>query len=532
LLDRAPRTTVEWLSRAPSPAEQLDLLSEASHALGSAFHQQGLTGSLLRSLDALIPGADAIRVFLADRAGRLRLAAVHGDRGETGRRRSHRRREAFVTGVPVRLGQDPAEPPVDLALVPMVARGEALGLLEVKAPSAQLEASWPAVLALAGQAAGAVRGLRTTEHLAGAVEALEGSSALAADLMVAGTRVDALRSALRFCAARFGPPVAVWLAEASPMHLSIRGVRGPRAVARQIREELPSVPRWAVATQSQREDVLRRFGEFAGDEPPIAADAGDALLLVGHVPPALEPAVAAVGRILGAALDHLGDVESTTLRNETLDTGLALTAHEVRAPLVGAKAAIEAVMKTNDLDRRSSELLGAATKELTELSGTLDGLMRWAVYNEPLRRRRVELVGVVREAVSTCHHDGRVAISSAVDQVSVLADRAQLRSALGNVVRNALTHAPASPVDVHIKRWDGRVRVSVRDRGPGVLEEERKSLFDPFVRGSSGGRGGRGLGLFITRRVVEAHGGMVWIDPGDPGATVNLELPVESGETL
>jgi len=517
------------VSRILPSSEQLEVLSEFSHAIGAARDTDDVLASSIRSIAELLPEAGTIGLFLTDRGGRLRLAAAAGERAETGRRRSARRRAVYSSGASSRVSAGPDE---TVSLVPLMVRGESLGLLEVTSPAEPADRAWATLLALASQTAVAVRGLHTAAHLEGAIEALEGSSVLAADLMLAESKVDAVRTGLRFCSARFGPPVAAWVSEDSPMHLSLRGVRGPRAIARRLRETLPSVPRWSVATEGQRAEVIRRFSHLASGDAVGAADAGDALILVGHVPPSLEAAVATVGRILAAALDHIGDREAATKRNMTLDTGLAITAHEVRAPLVGAKAAIEAVLRTNDIDEAGAELLGAATRELSELSGTLDGLLRWSVDQEPLRRRRIELVGVVREAVSTCNHHGQVAISASVDQVSLLADRAQLRSALGNVVRNALLHAPAGPVDVQIHRWDARARVSVRDHGPGVLAEERDGLFDPFVRGASAaGRSGRGLGLFITRRVIEAHGGMVWIDAAQPGVTVNMELPVVKVET-
>jgi signal transduction histidine kinase len=87
-------------------------------------------------------------------------------------------------------------------------------------------------------------------------------------------------------------------------------------------------------------------------------------------------------------------------------------------------------------------------------------------------------------------------------------------------------------VTVRVEQEEGSVRVSVSDQGPGVPLAERDIIFDPFVRGGAGSRatGGSGLGLFITRRVVEAHGGHVWVDPDAEGATFHLSLPVDREE--
>jgi signal transduction histidine kinase len=85
---------------------------------------------------------------------------------------------------------------------------------------------------------------------------------------------------------------------------------------------------------------------------------------------------------------------------------------------------------------------------------------------------------------------------------------------------------------VQVEEEETAVRVSVGDQGPGIPLAEREIIFDPFVRGGVGSRatGGSGLGLFITRRVVEAHGGQVWVDSGDVGATFHMSLPVDKEE--
>jgi K+-sensing histidine kinase KdpD len=100
-------------------------------------------------------------------------------------------------------------------------------------------------------------------------------------------------------------------------------------------------------------------------------------------------------------------------------------------------------------------------------------------------------------------------------------------------VRNAVAYSdPGSTVVVEIVDEGTRLRLSVRDQGPGIPVGERETIFDPFVRGEAGSRRGRGsgLGLFITRRVVEAHGGTVWLDPGYPGADFQMVLPVDRRE--
>jgi signal transduction histidine kinase len=84
-------------------------------------------------------------------------------------------------------------------------------------------------------------------------------------------------------------------------------------------------------------------------------------------------------------------------------------------------------------------------------------------------------------------------------------------------------------VSVVVESEDGVVTVQVRDQGPGLPEGKQEQIFDPFVRGENGHQGGRGLGLFIARRVVEAHGGTISAESRGKGATFRVRLPVSNG---
>jgi signal transduction histidine kinase len=111
----------------------------------------------------------------------------------------------------------------------------------------------------------------------------------------------------------------------------------------------------------------------------------------------------------------------------------------------------------------------------------------------------------------------------------IRADVAQLRSAVANLIRNALMYSPSTtPVEVVVDADRVRARVTVRDRGPGIPSEERSRIFDPFVRGAVGRdvARGNGLGLFVVRRVAEAHGGSVRLDRTSGGARFCLQLPI------
>lgn len=88
---------------------------------------------------------------------------------------------------------------------------------------------------------------------------------------------------------------------------------------------------------------------------------------------------------------------------------------------------------------------------------------------------------------------------------------------------------------VSTRQKDQMIEISVQDQGPGISEEDRNRLFQKFGRleGSfvaSAERGGTGLGLYITKRLVELHGGKIWVESGEgKGSTFTFSLPAQAG---
>jgi signal transduction histidine kinase len=106
-------------------------------------------------------------------------------------------------------------------------------------------------------------------------------------------------------------------------------------------------------------------------------------------------------------------------------------------------------------------------------------------------------------------------------------DRVRLEQVVANLVSNAIRYGGAGPVEVTLRAGPGEVTLAVRDHGRGIAAEDRARIFDRYERGRNAqGAGGLGLGLYVVRRIVEAHGGRIAVEsqPGD-GATFTVTLP-------
>ena len=99
---------------------------------------------------------------------------------------------------------------------------------------------------------------------------------------------------------------------------------------------------------------------------------------------------------------------------------------------------------------------------------------------------------------------------------------------LSNLLGNAIKFTPeGGTVTLRARPRDGQLSVTIADTGPGIAPEDLAHIFDRFWRPRGSEREGTGLGLYIARGIVEAHGGRVWAESSPQGATVVFTLPLE-----
>ncbi len=238
--------------------------------------------------------------------------------------------------------------------------------------------------------------------------------------------------------------------------------------------------------------------------------------------------VTRLAREVEAMVDRLARTEAA--RNDLV----AAVSHDLRTPITSLRLLVEAlddeVIDERDRAEYLSRLrthvaaLAALIDDLFELSRLQAGDLRWSMA-------RVQLGELVGETVEAMRRDdvARLVVDVPGDLALARAAPEQIQRVLFNLIQNAIRHTPADgSVTVRAAAADGGVEVEVADTGSGIADGDRERVFDAFFQGgpsAARGTGGAGLGLAISRAIVEAHGGRIWLDPSVAGTSVRFTLP-------
>ena len=507
------------------------VVESLSYALASARHADEAAACATGWIREAVGPQTAVQIARPDAAGRLRTVWREGDGAYPERAHTTARRVAFQTRAYSHLAL-PTATDQSVAFFPLVCREASLGVLEIQAQRDAIQERSGILAAVACQLAGVLAGLAERQGLEREVEALTGVADIGRELLHADGPEDALDIVAGALWREFRAPVAIWWGDdQGPRTLTaVAGMNPERSTL--LEQRMGTVLPWARATPHQRADLRGRFSDAVGTGRVTVREAGDAVVFIANDEPVLQRRVEMIGSLLEDTLPLLSTSAREERRTTRMDVGLAWTAHELRTPILGVKAALEIVVGRSA--SRDDELLRLSLRELEQLAADTEGILGWAVGGRELSPRSVDVAQLVEDAVTTYRllHGGTVVVV-AQPPVMALADPTHLRAAVVNLVRNAVLYSgPDGVVTVQVGEEETAVRVSVGDQGPGIPPAEREIIFDPFVRGGAGSRatGGSGLGLFITRRVVEAHGGQVWVDSGEVGATFHISLPVDREE--
>jgi signal transduction histidine kinase/HAMP domain-containing protein len=260
----------------------------------------------------------------------------------------------------------------------------------------------------------------------------------------------------------------------------------------------------------------------------------------GYIPKGLEEAIVVGDRALLPRAAPLyaqeGDVVAATIvlqdvsrlrRFEELRNDLVATvAHELRTPLTSLRMAVHLLAEETvaPLAPKQADLVFAAREECERLQGIVDELLdlsRIQGDRMELRLAALDPEQVVRTAVEA--HGGTAEVLPGLPPVAVDPERIQL--VLGNLIGNAQKYA-GGEITVRAAERGDRVRFEVEDRGPGIPADYASSIFDKYVRVPGAAAGGAGIGLYIAREIVRAHGGEIGVE-SEPGGGARFWFTVK-----
>jgi signal transduction histidine kinase len=305
--------------------------------------------------------------------------------------------------------------------------------------------------------------------------------------------------------------------------------RGPAHVAH---AHLPA-PEVAASGQVLRCGQRCRFEEVL-EGPSGIVDAEMRLVRVdGSDIPVAASFSAMAGRETGAVV-VLRDLRAELAADELRASFLAAVSHELRTPLALIGGYVDSLLAL-ELDaaaqRRSVERIGSAATRLNVLVDELLDLTRLEQASVGLRRTRVDVTGLLTSFTADLGETPGmppVRLDLPPDLPAVDADAMRIGHVLMNLVDNARKYADPGPVTISAHRSRRLVVVTVEDAGPGIPADERSLVFDRFFRGRAardGSTRGSGLGLYVCRRLVEAHGGQIWVEPDAGRSAVSFSLP-------
>lgn len=215
---------------------------------------------------------------------------------------------------------------------------------------------------------------------------------------------------------------------------------------------------------------------------------------------------------------------------------VSTVSHELRSPLTSVKGFTSLMLNrwdrlADEQKREMIEQVHVDADRVTRLVTELLDISRLETGRLKLRSRMIDLPPLIEKVVADVQHlhanlSPRVVVPENVPEV--YADPDKIMQVLTNLVENTGKYADGKGVEVRVELLhDGQeVAVSVRDEGPGIPPDDLQRVFTKFYRSGEGRPTGSGLGLYIARGIVEAHGGLMWVESDvGQGCTFTFTLP-------
>lgn len=278
---------------------------------------------------------------------------------------------------------------------------------------------------------------------------------------------------------------------------------------------------------------------FTQDHDEFVGPLQGPVQLAGLVLVLLLVAVAALLTAILARRLHRSREEQRRLRelSRAQEEFISVVSHELRTPVAGVLGFLQTTL--DHWEAMTEEERRNAVRRAFTNARRLQSMTRDVLDTESIEsghfgyvRHRIDLADEVRTAADAFGPDGagHLVVATPGEPVMVEGDPDRLQQVLANLLDNARKNSPPdSPVTLSLDRTPMAARIVVEDRGAGIDPETLELIFEKFVRGRTGAVTGTGLGLYISRRIVEAHEGRIWAEstPGEPTRFI-VEIPLSA----
>lgn len=240
------------------------------------------------------------------------------------------------------------------------------------------------------------------------------------------------------------------------------------------------------------------------------------------------------------------DLETTNEKLKLLDKAkdefLSIASHQLRTPLTAIKGYVSMIVdgdygKVPAQVKEKLQNVYTANERLVKLVDDLLNISRIEAGRMQLNTVPVQLNDIITEAMNELQFKSKeknisIEFTPVSDLALVMADKDKIFEVVMNLVDNAIKYSEKGSVRVSALRQHGMVLCAVKDDGMGMTDETIGQLFQKFSRGGMRNVVGNGLGLYIGRLIIEAHGGRIWVESQGPGkgSQFYFVLPVAPGQ--
>lgn len=221
-----------------------------------------------------------------------------------------------------------------------------------------------------------------------------------------------------------------------------------------------------------------------------------------------------------------------------MDELCTIISHEFKTPLVPIKAYLEMLLEGNfgkltKIQEEKLSTIRANTGRLSELIEDIIEFKKIEMEGLKIQKKKVILSKVITDSIKEVQHmakENKINIIYDPSPIAIICDPGRISKVLIHIIKNSLdTATHSSRIGVYVMDGKNEVEITVKDNGMGITKEKQKSIFEKFNQvdmSSTRERGGIGLGLYLSKKIIKLHGGKIWVESEvGKGTEVHFSLP-------